>query len=278
MKISLSTASLDVYPLRAILRMARQAGMDGVEIGVSPEVIVRGGPAVRGLVQAEGLELYSVHPALMPIRGWRERRDGLERTLCLAQAAGAALLVFHTPRVLSLDEGPGRAFCADIERRQAELAGGGLRLAIENKSLLLPGDRELALTPLDRLRAFADRYDLGLVLDTTHAGSAGEDILAARRLMGERLANVHLSDIGAASPPRHHWLPAQSMLRSMLQEHRFPGTGRLPLAELLAELARDGYAGPVTLEVSPVGLRVWWPPAVRRRLARAAAWMRAAAD
>jgi sugar phosphate isomerase/epimerase len=276
LNLSLSTGSLDIYPLRTILRMARQAGLDGVEIGINAEAIVRGGHAVRGLVEGEGLALFSVHPALMSIPGWREKRDGLGRTLGFAQEAGAGVLVIHTPRSPTLEADSGLAFCREIERWQAELAGGGLRLAIENKALLLPADRDLALTPLDRLRDFAEHYDLGLVLDTTHAGSAGEDILAARRLMGERLANVHLSDLGGAAVPRHRW-PGQPLLRSVFQQHRFPGTGRLPLAELLAELARHGYTGPVTLEVSPIGLRVWWPPAVRRRLAQAVAWMRRAA-
>jgi len=269
LNLSLSTGSLYIYPLRAVLRMARQAGFDGVEIGVNPEVVARGGQAVRRLVEAEGLALFSVHPTLLPIPGWRERHGGLGRTIQLAQAAGAGVLVFHVPRSTSLDMGPALVLQQDIERWQARLAGSGLRLAIENKSIQSRADWSLALSPIDRLLAFAERYDLGLVLDTTHAGSAGVDILAARRAFEGRLANVHLSDLGG-----RHLLAAQPLLVSVLEQHGFPGSGRLPLAALLADLAGSGYGGPVTLEVSPVGLRVWWPPAVRRRLARAAAWMR----
>jgi sugar phosphate isomerase/epimerase len=63
----------------------------------------------------------------------------------------------------------------------------------------------------------------------------------------------------------------------LLGEHRRPGAGHLPLADLLADLAASGYSGPITLEVNPFELWVWWPPAVRRRLAESASWMRRAA-
>jgi sugar phosphate isomerase/epimerase len=272
LNLSLSTGSLYTYPLRAVLRMARQAGFDGVEIGVNPEVVARGGQAVRRLVEAEGLALFSVHPTLLPIPGWREKHGGFGRTIELAQAAGAGVLVLHVPRSTSLEAGRALSVQRDIERWQALLAGSSLRLAIENKAILSSADWSLALGPLDRLVTFAERYDLGLVLDTTHAGSAGVDILAARRLFDGRLADVHLSDLGG-----RHRLAVLPPLKSLLEQHRFPGSGRLPLAALLADLAAAGYRGPVTLEVSPIGLRIWWPPAVRRRLACAAAWMRRAA-
>ena len=271
MQLSLSTGSFYTYPLRAVLRMARDAGFDGVEIGVNPEVIARGGQAVRRLVEAEGLSLFSVHPTLVPLPGWRERHGGLDRTIRLAQAAGAQVVVAHTPRVETLDEARGVLFCRQIETWQAHLAGGSLRLAIENKAIYREAERRYALTPLGRLRAFADRYDLGLVLDAVHAGSAGEDLVRARQIFDSRLVNVHLSDLGVRWPFR-----LVQPLRKLLEQHRLPGAGDLPLVDLLADLQRTGYAGPITLEVGPVDLQIWWPPAARRRLARAMAWMKEA--
>nr|NIV29008.1 hypothetical protein [Anaerolineae bacterium] len=118
------------------------------------------------------------------------------------------------------------------------------------------------------LRAFADRHDLGLVLDTAHAGTAGEDLVQARRLFDDRLVNVHLSDLGgplrlAEFPPVHRFFG----------EHRFPGVGDLALSELLTDLGSSDYASLVTLEVTPWSVHAWWPPAVRRHLARARQWM-----
>jgi len=273
LKLSLSTGTLYIYPLRAVMRWARAAGFAGVELVVNPEAIGRGGRAVARLAAEEGIEILTAHPTVVPLPGWREKSaGGLDRTLALAHEAGAGLVVTHTPRGTSLEEGEGLAFRQQIEHLLPGLRVNGLRLAVENKAARTTADAGYALTPLHRLRDFADRYDLDLVLDTTHAGASGEDLMRARQVFGPRLANVHLSDVGGllARLPIHR-------LRSAMGEHRFPGAGGLPLASLLADLDGDGYAGPVTLEVNPFALRFWWPPAVRRRLAEAAAWIRAAA-
>jgi sugar phosphate isomerase/epimerase len=272
LKFSLSTGTLYVYPLAWTFRWARQAGFEGIELVVNPEAILRRGRAVRRLAEAEGIEILSVHPTVVPLRGWRERRNGIGPTIQLAQEIGAGLVVMHTPRWESLDEGDGLAFRQCIETWQARLAGSGTRLAIENKAIRAERERSYALTPLDRLRAFADRHDLGLVLDTAHAGTAGEDLLQARQVLDGRLCNVHLSDLGGRLP-----LSGFPPVRRFLGEHRFPGAGELALSNLLVDLKASAYAGPVTLEVSPWAVRGWWPPLVRRRLAQALAWMRRAA-
>ncbi|MEJ2210624.1 MAG: sugar phosphate isomerase/epimerase [Anaerolineae bacterium] len=280
MKLAVSTGTLYIYPLRTVFGWARQAGFQGVQVVVNPEAIARGGAGVRRLADEAGLEIVAVHPTVIPLPGWRERYGGMERTIPLARDMRAPVVVMHTPRSAGLDDGEGLAFRQRIERWLPRLvgdglrmAGGGLCLAIENKTVHSEEDRGYALTPLDRLRAFADRYDLGLVLDTAHAGTAGEDLLQARRVFDGRLVDVHLSDVGGELPAL-----VPDAARQTLDLHRFPGAGELRLAPLLAALQDDGYAGSVTLEVNPFALRFWWPPAIRRRLAQAAAWMRRAAN
>ena len=268
-KFSLSTGTLYAYPLRAVFRWARQAGFDGVELVINPEAIARGGEAVRRLAQAEGVELLSAHPTILPLPGWRERDGGMARTIELARQAGIGLAIMHTPRSESLDEGEGLVYRQRIERWQRQLAGGEPRLAIENKAIRAEAHWRFALTPLDRLRAFADRYDLGLVLDTAHAGTAGEDLVQAGRLFHDRLVNVHLSDLGGSLP-----LAKLSPVQRFFGEHRFPGVGDLALSDLLGDLGSSGHTGLVTLEVTPWSVRAWWPPAMRRYLARASQWMK----
>lgn len=269
MKLSLSTGTLYIYPLRWIFRQAAAAGFDGVELVVNPEMILRGGDAVRRLAAEEGLAIPSVHPTVVPLPGWRERRGGLGPTIRFALEAGVGMVVLHTPRSESLDQGEGLAFRQQIEGWKKRLPGEGLRLAIENKAVRTERDRHYVLTPLPRLRAFADDHDVGLVLDTTHAGTAGEDLLQALQVMDGRLANVHLSDMGGRLP-----LAGVPAVWKLVGQHRFPGTGNLALVALLADLKDQGYGGPLTLEMNPFAARFWWPPAVQRRLARAAAWMR----
>jgi sugar phosphate isomerase/epimerase len=177
----------------------------------------------------------------------------------------------HTPRSQSLDKGEGLDFLRRVEAWQPRLEGSGLRLAVENKAIRSAADRGYILTPLDRLCAFADRYDLGLVLDTTHAATANVDLVQASRAFDGRLVDLHFSDLGG-------WVPLGRLrtVQKVLGQHRFPGAGHLLLTSLLAALARDGYIGPVTLEVNPFDVKAWWPPAMRRHLARAVAWMRRA--
>lgn len=269
MKFSLSTGTLYPYPLRLVFRWARQAGFDGVELVINPEAVARGGQAVRRLAHAEGIEIFSAHPTVVPFPGWRERDGGMARTIGLAQEAGIGLVAVHTPRSGSLDEGDGLIFRHRIERWQSRLSGSGLQLAVENKAIRAETDRHYALTPLNRLQAFAERYDLGLVLDTAHAGTAGEDLNQARRLFGSRLVNVHLSDLGGRVP-----LESLPLVYRFFGEHRFPGVGDLALASLLEDLSSSHYSGLVTLEVNPWSVRAWWPPAVQRYLARASEWMK----
>jgi sugar phosphate isomerase/epimerase len=269
LKFSLSTGTLYPYPLRLVFRWARQAGFDGVELVINPEAIARGGQAVRRLAQAEGIEILSAHPTVVPLPGWRERDGGMARTIGLAQEAGIGLVIMHTPRSASLEKGEGLVFRQRIEAWRDELAGSGLRLAVENKGIRAEAQWHYALTPLDRLQAFAEQYDLGLVLDTAHAGTAGEDLNQARRLFGSRLVNVHLSDLGGRVP-----LASLPLVTRFFGEHRFPGVGDLALSPLLEDLGGSGYAGLVTLEVNPWSVRAWWPPAVRRYLAQANEWMR----
>ena len=239
---------------------------------VNPEAIARGGEAVRRLAELEGVEIFSVHPTLVPLPGWRERRSGLAPTIRLALEAGAGLVVMHTPRSATLSEGEGLAFQQRIETWQPRLANTKLHLAVENIAIRSMGDEGYILTPLERLRAYADRHDLVLVLDTTHSGTAGEDLLQARQIFDGRLANVHLSDTGG-------WVPLSRSRRveMLLGQHRFPGKGDLDLSGLLASLERESYAGPITLELNPQEVAAWWPPAIRRHMARAANWTRQAA-
>jgi sugar phosphate isomerase/epimerase len=270
--VSLSTGTLYPYPLRTVFRWARAAGFDGVELAVNPEAILRRSQDLQDLAREEGVQILSVHPTVMPLPGWRERHGGMEPTIRLAQEVGAGVVVMHIPRSRTLDEGEGLAFRQRIETWQPRLAGCKLRLAVENKAIRVNTDRQYALAPLDRLRAFADRYDLGLVLDTTHAGTAGEDLLRARQFFDGRLVDVHLSDLGGSVP-----LARLPYAEGVLGQHRLPGAGSLPLDNLMADLAREGYGGPVTLEINPFEAAFWWPPTMRRRLAWAAAWIRAAA-
>ena len=149
MKLSLSTGTLYIYPLRTVLRWARRAGFDGVEVVINHEVVARGGPGVRRLAQEEGVTLFSVHPTVVSLPGWRERSGGAEPTIRLAHEAGAGVVVLHTPHSRSLDEGEGLAFRRCVETWGARSAGGGTCLAVENKKVYGAADRAYVFISFD---------------------------------------------------------------------------------------------------------------------------------
>ncbi len=70
------------------------------------------------------------------------------------------------------------------------------------------------------------------VLDTTHLATAGLDPVAAYERLKEGLVLVHVSNYDG-------------------REHQPLSTGLLDIGGFLSHLARDGYAGHVTLELMP---------------------------
>lgn len=265
MKLSLSTGSLYIYPLHVTFHLAREAGFEGVELVVGPEVLWRGGAEVRRLADDYGLTIFSLHPPLFPLPGWQDDRTAMRKLIALAQELGAFVIVFHPPDAEEWKHPHSRAFLNALHMGQRALAGTPIRLALENPPPSPRGQR--LLTTPGALRAFAQTHDLPLVLDTAHAGSLPHLLQQAYQFYDGRLVNVHLSDVAVSFP-----LPDIFGLHTYFKRHQFPGEGRLPLAELLHRLAADGYQGPVTLELSPVALRIWWPPTLCRRLRQVVVW------
>ena len=76
------------------------------------------------------------------------------------------------------------------------------------------------------------------------------------------LRNVHLNDLV--------WRNGQP------RTHTIPGEGALPLRELLAQMARDEYAGLVTVELHPREVGLLSRTRAEQALGRSLAFMRAA--
>jgi len=266
LKLSLSTGSLYFYPLRAIFRIAKETGFAGVELVATPEAFLRGGSYVRRLSKEYGLSVFSVHPPLLYSR-WCDVGKLVPRLVNLARESGCSLVVLHPPKkAKDLSQGEGRRY---VEAVKANHQRQGVRIAVENRAFFMEKDKYLALSDLRELRAFADEHDLGMVLDTAHAGTSTYNLLEAYDIFNARLVNVHLSDIRHLPP-----LLDSPYLHTYIKHHQMPGQGWLPLMELVQALNRDGYNGPLTLELSPVALGIWWPPRARENLKKCVALIR----
>ena len=277
MKLSLSTASLYIYPLRWIFAIAQRAGFDGVELVISPEVEWRGGAYVKKLAAEYGVEIFSVHPPLFNYRGWKYLHQSivpyLDRALRVTDDVGAPIMVVHMPKARDATAGVGRAFVDRLVSERKNLDGSGLQITLENRPRFRARDAGLILTTPQELRGFADAHDFPLTLDTAHIGTFDLDLIGSYDYFRGRLVNVHLSDLRDVSPR----VESRPMLHSFVKQHQLPGAGKLPLRDFIALLARERYAGPITFELSPIALSIWNPRAVERKLKQCVKFVQSAA-
>jgi len=252
--ITLSTGSLYNYGTARVFDLAAQAGYDGIEVLVDHRWDGRQPAYLRRLSADYSLPVVAVHsPFAIEVPDWPADQLGrLRRTVALAQEVGASTVVTHLPFRLYAIAGhwhgyrPRRFFLPVLLPRRepyyyslrdglvSELeAETGVTIGVEN----MPSKQFLGL----RLNGywFNDPVELfrfpHLTLDTTHLGTWGLDPLAVYEQLRERVVHVHLSNYDG-------------------REHRSPPDGRLPLAELLRRMARDGYQGAITVETSPDAL------------------------
>jgi len=263
LRISLSTGSLYLYPLHHIFALAKATGFEGLELVLSPEVLIRGNGYIQGLSQEYGLPIFTLHPPMIPLGRWREHHKLLPQMTSQARELGCQFIIIHTPKALNLTQGLGRQYSEAVEACVKELSHSSPKLSLENQAIFQAKDRRYALSDPSNLRRFADEHDLILTLDAAHAASFPYDLLEAYQVFGNRLENIHLSDFRSGLS-----IPAWFNMHSYFKHHQIPGDGDLPLLELLQRLKADSYEGLITLEISPVALQAWWPRRVRDNLTR----------
>ena len=272
MQLQFSSASLHRLPLRASFALARDLGLGGLEVALTPAVVRRGPAGLQRLSARFGVAVRSLD--LTPCyRALREEGTVGQVAAFTAALTDCTVVALPAPSAaepggvsgyLQLLRGCSAAFGHEVEITIINAPGGGIAP---------PG-------PLDnflQLRRIIEEWEFGYTYDISHAGSAGWVITEPLPRMGKRLHNVHLSDF------RH--LPAygQALATPLLpqqvqpwQLHRPPGDGVLPLRAFLRALRRREYQGLVTLDLRAAGLRAWWSPTVRSLVAGAAGFCQAA--
>jgi sugar phosphate isomerase/epimerase len=274
MRISLSTGTFYHRGLDYNLRLARDAGCDGVEYVIGPDYFRRGAaPLVRG-VATVGLPVLSVHPpfarlAKLPFVPWPRRIiHSFPLVTALAHELGASLAVTHTIFLLSERSIRGERYRQAL--RLGRAAGGGMTVGIESNQYNKRRRRYL-LDDLPTLVDFAQRHECGITFDTCHAGANGQDILTCYDIVRPALRNVHLSDViwRDGCKGRQGW-------NAEPRTHILPGAGDLPLDRFLARLAADQYEGLITLEIHPLQVSQFSTTHATRQLGRAVAFVREA--
>jgi len=224
-----SSAAFFARPLSWTFRLAAECGYRGVEVMVTKDPESQDPAQIRALADEFGLTVGAIHaPCLLLTRKvWGTDPIGkIDRSVEAAADANIPVVVVHPPyrwqrafRRWLVEDLPG------LEQRT------GIAVAVENMFPYRVGRRDVTLHSNQDLVQLEGVPHL--VLDTSHAAVAKHDLIEVRRLFGDRLRHVHLSDNAGKGWDSH--LP--------------PGDGVLDLNAFLVDLAASGFDGAVSLEV-----------------------------
>jgi sugar phosphate isomerase/epimerase len=226
-----------VYPLSTedAFRLARAAGFDGIEVMVTNDPTTQDAAGLLELSRRYELPVLSIHAPVLLLTQlvWgTDPNRKLERSAELADAVGAKTVVVHPP--FRWQVGYARTFERVIRDLSMRF---GVELAVENMFPWKLGPvtmRGYAPSP-DPIVADCD----AITLDFSHASLGGRDSLEYGMAMGDRLRHVHLCD-GPGSMAEGH----------LFDEHRVPGYGTQPVAEVLEYLAGRNWNGSLIAEVN----------------------------
>lgn len=223
MRLLASTGPLFARPLDWALAVLAEAGYDGAELMVTQDPATQDPAQVAAASSSEGLPIDVVHgPFLLLTRRvyGTDQVTKARRSLELAGAVGAGTMIVHPP--YRWQRGFHRWL---LEEADDEAARVGSRVGVENLYPVAVGGRPVRFhryTTAEHLAPFHH-----VVLDTSHLGVAGEDLVTTYLALREQVAHLHVSD--------HRGGPRDS--------HAPLGHGRLPLASFLHRVGEDERRG-----------------------------------
>jgi sugar phosphate isomerase/epimerase len=233
-RTGMSTSCVFPLSIEHAFRLAREADFDGLEVMITQDPTSQNADRLLELSARYELPILSVHAPVLLLSQlvWGlDPTDKLVRSAELARAVGASTVVVHPPFVWQV------GYARSFERTVRQLSAAyGLEFAIENMFPLKFGPLGVPAFALgtDPVRLDCD----AITLDFSHAALAGRDSLELATSMGSRLRHVHLGD-GPGSMAEGH----------LFDEHRVPGHGSQPVAEVLEHLALTGWHGSIIAEV-----------------------------
>lgn len=237
-----STGSLYPFGLNRVYGWAAEAGFDGVEIMMDERWDTHQAGYLSELAEAHGIPILALHPPLY--RGaWNlEPGETLVRVAGLAHRLSVPAIVAHPPP-------PGRPLARWVERTLAKARAQGVAVCVEN----MPRNAKRRLFSVRRGSCHRPEDLVGLgdvTLDTSHLGASGEDTMRAWSVLKGQVRHIHLSDSRLSGK----------------DEHRLPGSGKLPLQELLAAVVESDYSGAISLELKPWPLGAPDPETIQARM------------
>jgi 4-hydroxyphenylpyruvate dioxygenase len=217
------------------------ARFDAVEIFENDLIYYNGAPRELAAMAADlglGIDLYQ------PFRDFEGVADALlarnldraERKFDLMAALGAPLLLVCSNVATAVSADPARA-AAQLHALAERAAARNLRIGYE---ALAWGKYVRHYADAWAIVREADHPHLGLILDSFHILSLGDDPAAIAAIPGDKIFFVQLADA-----PRL----AMDVLQWSRHYRCFPGQGQLDLTGFLEQVLIAGYSGPLSLEI-----------------------------
>jgi sugar phosphate isomerase/epimerase len=240
--VAFSTGSLHPFGLDRVYGWAAEVGFDGVEVMMDERWDTHQHAYINELTGRHGIPVLALHPPIY--RGaWRlGTEETLVRSARLAGRIGGAVVVAHPPP-------PGRPLERWSAGTLAEARGAGVPVAVEN----MPKNSADRRFSVRRKSCYRSEHLVGLgdvTIDTSHVGASGVGLMEFWEGLRDQLRHVHLSDSDLSGG----------------DQHRLPGTGKLPLKEFLMEVERSGYSGAISLELKPWPLGTPHPEVILERM------------
>ena len=239
-KLSIATVSL-AGTLQEKLEAAANIGFDGAEIFENDLLTFDGTPEeVRRMCEDLGLNIDIFQPfrdfEAMPEPFRTRNLDRAERKFDVMQALGTDLvLVCTTTHAAAIDDNERAA--ADFREMAERAAKRGLRIGIEGLAWSRFNNRWRQVWDIVTK---VDHPNCGLIVDSFHTLSLGDDPSGIADLPGEKLFYVQLADAPKLS------MDALSWSRHF---RNFPGQGQLDVAGFVRAVIDSGYQGPLSLEI-----------------------------
>jgi len=238
-KLALHTGSIGSSSLDVMLRAAKDAGWDGIELRhMDFARLLDGGMPIAdilALVQQTGLPVTAVGAE----RGWVYSM-GAERARLLASITEVCrwAVELGAPIVMS----PMDAESGDLEQAAASLREVGDIVAAHGKTMALELNVSVPqfciLQNVRDLLARAAHPNLGLLVDTYHIERGEGGLQTYQGLHDGEIAYFQYSDVpnGPMNPPGN------------TQERLPPGQGVVPFADILPIITAKGYTGYLSYE------------------------------
>ena len=240
MRRAVATVSLS-GTLRQKLEAVAAARFDAIEL-FEPDFINFNGSAkdLRALTDGLGLGIDLYQPFRdfegMPDELFDRNLDRAERKFDLMQELGVPLMLVCS-NVSPVSVGDMQRSAAQLHELAERAAKRNLRIGYE---ALAWGRWVKLYSQAWHIVQRADHPHLGLVLDSFHTLSLGDDPRGIAAIPGNRIFFVQMAD----AP-----LMAMDVLQWARHHRNFPGQGQFDLPNFFELVLRSGYAGTLSLEI-----------------------------